>query len=123
MGFVARFAFAVAAMAAALASAAQTYEEPDSVKARFPDPPVRYQTPGFAPGRSDFTTHEELIAWLAELSTRAASVRVRMIGESQEGRPARDRQAVTSTHTTGRSQLNCGEPTAPDLYHPPPSRS
>ena len=72
--------------AAVLGPPAQAYDEPDAVKARFPDPAVRYATPGFAPGRSDFTTHDELVLWLADLSTRAASVRVRTIGESQEGR-------------------------------------
>jgi hypothetical protein len=77
---------ATAILFAALATLAHAYDEPDAVKARFPDPPVRYQTPGFAPGRGDFTTQEELIVWLADLTTRAANVRVRVLGESQEGR-------------------------------------
>ncbi len=76
----------VALLAAAVATLARAYDEPDAVKARFPDPPVHYQTPGFAPGRGDFTTHEELLVWLADLTARTANVRVRMLGESQEGR-------------------------------------
>ena len=76
----------VALLAAAFATFAHAYDEPDAVKARFPDPPVQYQTPAFAPGRGDFTTHEELMIWLADLTARAASVRVRVLGESQEGR-------------------------------------
>ena len=71
---------------AAFAGFAHAYDEPDAVKARFPDPTVHYSTPGFAAGRTDFTTHDELIAWLADLTTRAPNVRVRMLGESQEGR-------------------------------------
>ncbi len=71
---------------AAFAGFAHAYDEPDVVKARFPDPPVHYSTPGFAAGPSDFTTQDELIAWLADLTARAHNVRVRMLGETQEGR-------------------------------------
>ncbi|HET7031912.1 MAG TPA: M14 family metallocarboxypeptidase [Casimicrobiaceae bacterium] len=82
------FAAAVAAafLGAAFATLAFGYDEPDAVKSRFPDPAVSYHTPGFAPGRSDFATHEELIAWIADLTTRAPNARVRILGDSQEGR-------------------------------------
>ena len=77
---------AIALLAATFATLACAYDEPDAVKSRFPDPAVSYRTPGFAPGRTDFATHEELIAWIADLATRAPNVRVRILGESQEGR-------------------------------------
>src|SRR5262245_16147239 len=77
---------AVAFVAAVFATLACAYDEPDAVKSRFPDPAVSYHTPGFAPGRVDFATHEELIAWIADLTTRVPNVRVRLLGDSQEGR-------------------------------------
>ncbi|HET7097232.1 MAG TPA: M14 family metallocarboxypeptidase [Casimicrobiaceae bacterium] len=80
-------AVVVAFVAAAFATLAGAYDEPDAVKSRFPDPAgVSYHTPGFAPGRSDFATHDELIAWISDLTTRTAHVHVRILGDSQEGR-------------------------------------
>ena len=77
---------AVALLAAAFASLACAYDEPDAVKSRFPDPAVSYHTPGFAAGRIDFASHDELTAWLADLTIRAPNARLRILGESQEGR-------------------------------------
>jgi hypothetical protein len=73
-------------LGAAVASVAYAYDEPDAVKVRFPDPPVVYRTPGFAHPRTDFATHDEVMAWLVELTTRAHNSRVRILGDSQEGR-------------------------------------
>ena len=86
MRYISRIVVAAVAIAAALSPSANAYDEPDAVKVRFPDPAISYRTPGFAPGRNDFTTQEELVSWLGDLSARATSVRVRTIGESQEGR-------------------------------------
>ena len=77
---------AVALLAAAFASLACAYDEPDAVKSRFPDPAVSYHTPGFAAGRSDFASHDELMTWLADLTIRAPNAHLRILGESQEGR-------------------------------------
>jgi hypothetical protein len=62
--------------------------EPPDVAARFAEPSVTYATPGFGPGRTDFPTHAEAIAFVRELAGRApAQVRIETIGESQQGRP------------------------------------
>jgi hypothetical protein len=64
-----------------------------AVAARFPDPDVLYTTPGFAPGRSAFTSNEELLAFLNALADSAAQrlggTRVIPIdlGTSQNGVP------------------------------------
>lgn len=86
MRFTSAASVVVTLAVAAFAGVGHAYDEPDVVKARFPDPPVRYSTPGFAAGRSDFTTQDELVAWLADLTARVPQARVRMLGETQEGR-------------------------------------
>lgn len=61
------------------------------VALRFPDPAVRYQTPGLENGRRSFTTNEELSTLLQTLSTKTLGQPVRLglitIGTSQQGRP------------------------------------
>ena len=61
-----------------------------AVAARFPAPPVVYNTPGLQPGRTAFTTHDEIHSWLldqATLLSRSAGVKasVLLIGRSQQG--------------------------------------
>ena len=65
----------------------RTFKQGAEVRKRYPDPQVSYDTPAFAPGRKDFTSHEEMLAHVEALRRRSDAVRVRMIGESQEGRP------------------------------------
>jgi len=60
----------------------RAYKQSAEVRQRYPDP-----TPGFKPGRQDFTSHEEMLAFVEGLRRRADSVQVRMVGASQEGRP------------------------------------
>lgn len=75
---------------AAPAAASAPYGE--AVAARFPDPPVRYATPAFQPGREDFTRNDEIGTWLRGLvrtATPADATTVRLIeaGRSQLGVP------------------------------------
>ncbi|WP_404302805.1 M14 family zinc carboxypeptidase [Alicycliphilus denitrificans] len=61
-----------------------------AVAARFPDPSVRYETPGLADGRRAFTTNAELTQWLRQLAaTQRGATRTRLIdlGLSQRGAP------------------------------------
>jgi hypothetical protein len=78
-----------------------------AVAARFPAPPVRYETPGLAEGREQYTSDDELRAWLADLvraggrdggrdGTRAELIEV---GHSQQGVPL---QALRLSRGTGR---------------------
>ena len=60
------------------------YAQSESVKQRYPDPPVQLGTPAFAPGKSDFTTHAEMMAYLAALESRTDNMLVRIAGYSQE---------------------------------------
>ena len=64
----------------------RAYKQSAEVRQNYPDPQVAYDTPGFAPGRKDFTSHEEMLAYVEALRRRSDAVRVRMVGESQEGR-------------------------------------
>ena len=62
------------------------YTQTDAVKRRYPDPPVKFDTPALTPGKSDFTTHEEMLAYLQRLSQRADNMLLRTAGFSQERR-------------------------------------
>ena len=60
-----------------------------AVAARFPDPGMRYSTPGLAPERRAFTTNAELSQWLHNLTTvpttNCTRATVLEIGRSQNG--------------------------------------
>lgn len=66
---------------------ARQYKQSDAVRKRYADPPVAYDTPGFAPGRADFTSHEEMLEFVYALQARTDNLLVRIVGASQEGRP------------------------------------
>lgn len=85
---VAALTLVLAAAAPARGQCAQgaEYKQTDAVKQRYPDPPVRFDTPAFAPGKAGFTTHAEMMAYLEALAARAGNMLVRTAGWSQEGR-------------------------------------
>ena len=70
----------------ALYDPAKEYVEAPAVAARYPDPPLDIPTPAFKPGRSDFTSQEELVGFVDGLAARSADLRVRIVGQSQEQR-------------------------------------
>jgi hypothetical protein len=84
--------FALAAMVAfapaswALYDASKEYVEAAAVAARYPDPAVDIASPGLRPGRTDFTSQQELEAFIQDVARRSPDVRVRIVGKSQEGR-------------------------------------
>lgn len=82
--------------AAAQCAAGVEYEQTEAVKRRYPDPQVRFDTPAFAPGKSGFSTHEEMMGYLDRLRSRASNMHVRTAGVSQEGRVV---PAVVFTNT------------------------
>ena len=62
-----------------------------AVAARFPPPPLRYDTPGLAPQRDTYTSSAEVQAWLAELMRGGGRDGTRITqlepGRSQQGVP------------------------------------
>ncbi len=76
----------VATHACAVYEPAKEYVESPAVAVRFPEPDVAIPTPAFRPGRADFTSHEEMQAFIGELGRQASDLRVRTLGRSQEGR-------------------------------------
>jgi hypothetical protein len=66
--------------------AASVYHEAPELAARFPDPEVVYTTPAFAAGKQDFTSQDELMAFVRDLSARAPSLRLDASARSQQGR-------------------------------------
>src|SRR5450755_1859366 len=76
----------IVAPAAARFDPARVAVESAAVAARFPDPAVAYDTPGFRAGRDDFTSHEELMAFISALQARSGGFTLRIVGASKEGR-------------------------------------
>jgi hypothetical protein len=103
-----RLLFLLAAVAAGCSSVwaafdpASAYREMNEVAARYPDPNVSYATPGFAAGKGDFTSQNELMAYLRQLAQRAPAMRLDAEARSQQGRElpilffSRDQQAIGS---------------------------
>lgn len=82
-------AAAMTLLAAASAQAqfdpAKVQAEPAAVAARFPAIHHRYDTPGFSPWQSDFTSHAQMMARLQALQERPG-VRLDIAGASVQGR-------------------------------------
>jgi hypothetical protein len=76
----------VAAQAYALYDPSKEYEEAPAVAARYPDPIIDLPTPALKAGKSDFTTQEELLAFVHNLVRRSPDLRLHIIGRSQENR-------------------------------------
>lgn len=87
----------------AVPGASQTAEA-SAVAAHFPDPMVRYRTPGLAEGRRAFTTNAELGDWLGAIAARRQAVGTRTellrLGPSQQGEPI---LALVITRASGTS--------------------
>src|SRR5215813_3895375 len=64
----------------------RAYRQSEAVRLRYPDPSMRFDTPGFAPGRTDFTSQQEMMQFISALQPRARNMEVRVAGHSQEGR-------------------------------------
>ena len=43
---------------------AEEYRQSEAVKQRYSDPKISFATPGFAPGKNDFTSHDELMEFV-----------------------------------------------------------
>jgi Zinc carboxypeptidase len=115
-----RLAFAVALASTALVIAepaaarfdpARVAVEAPAVAARFPDPTVVYDTPGFRDGRDDFTSHAELMAFVTELQARTSGFTLRIIGVSKEGRAIPLLVFAATKTATPEAMLKGGKPT------------
>ena len=101
---------------AALPSGADALPYSEAVAARFPDPAVRYGTPGLQPGRRSFTTNAELAGWMQDLSataSRAGAIRAGLlpIGRSQRGESIDALVITRSANTEPSTLLADGRPT------------
>lgn len=72
-----------------------------AIEERFPDPAVRYETPGLSGQRQGFTTQAEVSDWLQSLASKSQGsgnlLAVANIGTTQRGTPI---QALVATHAT-----------------------
>jgi hypothetical protein len=75
-----------ALQSAAAYDPSKEYVETPRVAARYPDPDATIATPAFEPGKTDFTSQEELQAFVDGLSRHSPDLFVRIIGSSQEAR-------------------------------------
>lgn len=80
------------------AGPAETLPYSAAVAARFPEPTVRYETPGLEAGRTTYTTQREIEQWLRELANKSlgsgALLGLATAGTSQRGLPI---QALVAT--------------------------
>ena len=77
---------AAAPLAHAQCAKGAEYTQSDAVKSRYPDPKQRFDTPAFAPGKTGYTTHAEMMAYVQRLARASKNMFVRTAGQSQEGR-------------------------------------
>jgi len=70
----------------ARAEEAATFHQSDALKQHYPDIPIPMTAPALAPGRSQFTSQEEMLTFLAGLGARSSHAAVSVIGSSQQGR-------------------------------------
>jgi len=86
-----------------------------AVAARFPDPPVRFDTPAFAPGRSTYTSNAELQSLLRGLvrepGANATRVRLIALGSSQAGAPLEALLFTRQSDPAPAALLASGRPT------------
>jgi Zinc carboxypeptidase len=85
--------------------------EAPAVAARFPDPVVAYDTPGFRAGRVDFTSHAELMSYVTDLQKRTGGFTLRVVGVSKEARAIPLLVFASPGHTTPEAMLKGGKPT------------
>ena len=82
----------------AVARSAEALPYSAAVAARFPEPAVRYETPGLEAGRTTYTTQREIEQWLRELANKSlgsgALLGLVTAGTSQRGQPI---QALVAT--------------------------
>ncbi len=64
----------------------RAYQQSAAVIQHYPDPAIRFETPGFASGKTDFTSHQEMMDFIYGLQKNSSNLQVRIIGSSQEGR-------------------------------------
>lgn len=86
-----------------------------AVAAHFPDPVVKYRTPGLADGRRAYTSNTELNEWLGAIARArlGSSTRAKLLemGPSQEGQPI-DALVLTRARGTSPDALGAtGRPT------------
>ena len=65
---------------------ARVYNETPAVSARYPVIDVPEAIPSLAPGKADFTSHAELMAYVTALAARTPNLRVDASARSQQGR-------------------------------------
>ena len=90
--------------------------ESAAVAARFPDPAVRYDTPGLTAQRRSFTTNAELAQWLRDLSAgplpQGTQVALLTPGLSQRAEPI---QALVLTRASGTDPDSLAESKRPTV--------
>src|SRR5690625_5032298 len=64
----------------------QIYFPPNGVLKNYETPEVTYQTPAFEKKEKAFTTQEEMMEFLYEITTNNESVQLEIIAHSREGR-------------------------------------
>ena len=95
-----------------LAEAALPYSA--AVAARFPEPTVRYATPGLQDGRTHFSTNTEVRQWLQTVADRVGNgtrAAILNLGTSQNGEPLQALVLTRAAATTAAALVATERPT------------
>ncbi|MDB5743723.1 MAG: peptidase carboxypeptidase [Polaromonas sp.] len=87
-----------------------------AVAARFPAPPVVYSTPGLQPGRTSFSSQDEVHNWLRDQAaalSRSVGVKAALVpfGTSQQGQPLEALVLTRGAGTDPAALVEGGRPT------------
>jgi hypothetical protein len=86
-----------------------------AIEARFPDPTVRYDTPGLTRQRQQFTTQAEISSWLQALAAKSqgsgTTLGLLNTGSSQHGTPIQALVATRAASIQASSLNSSGRPT------------
>ncbi|HWX04034.1 M14 family metallopeptidase [Collimonas sp.] len=118
----ARRAVSVCAVALLLAAAlpppanaqydpAKVLVEIDAVASQYPDPDVVIESPAFAAGKTDFTSQQEMLAFVQKLAAQTPAMRVRQLGLSQQGRAIPLLAFAEPPSASGAELMKNGKPT------------
>src|SRR5262249_52877588 len=64
----------------------ERYPQSPAVSARYGDVPIWLDTPALVPGRDDFSSQEQMTAFLATAAARRPQLAIGSLGRSQQGR-------------------------------------
>lgn len=90
---------------------AKALVEIDAIASLYPDPDIAIESPAFTAGKTDFTSQEEMLAFIQKLAAQTPAMRVRQLGLSQQGRAIPLLVFAEPSSASGAELMKNGKPT------------